>query len=240
MGGAPLPRAYLLDIEGTTTPIDFVAKTLFPYARREARHFIENSLNDPIARLELIADCCQLSEEYAAEASPPEWPHRPDPLGAVDYLHWLMDQDRKSTGLKSIEGKIWQHGYRSGALRGEVYPDVWPAVERWKARGAKVCIFSSGSVLAQKLLFGSLPEGDLTTLLDGYFDTTTGPKREAASYAAIAAAMDLPPADVHFLSDIAEEVSAARGAGMAATLVVRDPGPTVAPGGSASDFDGLP
>jgi enolase-phosphatase E1 len=211
--------AYLLDIEGTTTPIDFVTKTLFPYARERMEAFISK----PTPELE--ADLARLANEYAADlASGLNPPHysRETPL---EYLLWLMDHDRKSTGLKSIQGRIWNEGYENGDLKGILYPDVKPAIERWKQSGAKVCIFSSGSVLAQKLIFGYSNFGDLTPLLDGYFDTTTGPKREAESYRAIAAAIGVQPERVLFLSDVIQEVEAARNAGMAARQVFRDKSP---------------
>ena len=144
-----------------------------------------------LARQEVSADLNQellwLKQEYRAEAMPPVlWDGDPSPKSALPYLLWLMDVDRKSRALKSIQGRIWEEGYRSGALKGEVYPDVVPAIKRWKASGASVYIYSSGSVLAQKLLFASLPEGDLTRLLDGYFDTEVGPKRDPESYSRIA------------------------------------------------------
>lgn len=215
------PSAYLLDIEGTTTPIDFVTKTLFPYARRQVSQFLGESLESTESRLALIADCCMLAEEWNADKNPPQWDSIPDPAGALPYLLWLMDHDRKSTALKSIQGRIWEQGYASGKIQGEVYPDVWPAVEKWKNRGAKVYIYSSGSILAQKLLFRHLPAGDLTQFIDGYFDTTTGPKRDFESYKKIADSVGLHPSAIHFLSDVQEEVSAALTAEMHATIVDR-------------------
>ena len=216
--------AYLLDIEGTTTPVDFVYKTLFPFARQALPGFIEEAVKN--AAVALAADAQLLDKEYAADVvagqNPPPWEGRPAPAGLVPYLLWLMDHDRKSRGLKSIQGRIWEAGYRSGALLGELYPDVEPALHRWRSRGARVFIFSSGSVLAQQLLFGHLPAGDLTPLLAGHFDTEVGSKREPASYTAIAARIGLFPSEILFLSDTREEVLAALTAGMAATEVVRD------------------
>jgi enolase-phosphatase E1 len=135
-----------------------------------------------------------------------------------------MDQDRKSTGLKSLQGKIWEEGYRSGELKGEVYPDVLPALERWRAQGIDIAIFSSGSVQAQRSLFGNSVAGDLTRFIKAYFDTTTGPKREPESYALIAAALERSPQDVLFVSDISAELDAARAAGMQTALCVREQG----------------
>lgn len=211
-------RAYLLDIEGTTTPIDFVTRTLFPYARARLAQFVLQNLDDPC----LIADATELAREYEADGSPVEWPGSPAPLGMTPYLEWLMDQDRKSTGLKSIQGRIWEEGYASGELKGELYPDVEPAMRRWKESGAKIAIFSSGSVLAQQLLFKSSVNGDLTPLIDAYFDTTTGPKRQSGSYVAIAENLGCPPRVVLFLSDVIEEVEAASAAGMSANVVDRE------------------
>jgi enolase-phosphatase E1 len=134
-----------------------------------------------------------------------------------------MDQDRKSTGLKSLQGKIWEEGYRSGELKGEVYPDVLPALERWGKQGIDIAIFSSGSVQAQRSLFRNSVAGDLTRFIRAYFDTTTGPKREPESYARIAAALERSPGTVLFVSDIGAELDAARAAGMQTALCVRKP-----------------
>lgn len=228
-------KVYLLDIEGTTTPIDFVTKTLFPFARREMASFVTKSLGDPV----MTSDAELLSAEYEAETeTPPEWPNRPDPAEMVPYLLWLMDRDRKSRGLKSIQGRIWEEGYASGRLLGEIYPDVRPAIERWKDAGATVAIFSSGSVLAQKLIFGHLEGGPLTPLLDGYFDTEVGSKREAESYREIARRLGFDGADILFLSDIPQEIDAASLAGLNARQVIRDPeAPCEAP--AIRDFGAL-
>jgi enolase-phosphatase E1 len=211
----------LLDIEGTTTPIDFVHQTLFGYARARVGEFLQRHWNDP----EIQADVAQLRAEHAAERSqpaPPPW--RDEAAAVIAYVHWLMDQDRKSTGLKSLQGKIWEEGYRASDLRGEVYPDVPPALERWRRQGIDVAIFSSGSVQAQRSLFRSTAAGDLTRFIRAYFDTTTGPKTEPESYARIAAALERSPSEVLFLSDIGAELDASRAAGMQTMLCVRTPG----------------
>jgi len=135
-----------------------------------------------------------------------------------------MERDRKSTGLKSLQGKIWQEGYRSGELRGEVYPDVPPALERWRDQGIDVAIFSSGSIQAQKDLFRSTGSGDLTRFISAYFDTTTGAKTEPDSYARIAEVLDRSPGEMLFLSDVVRELDAARTAGMETGLCIRTPG----------------
>jgi enolase-phosphatase E1 len=218
----------LLDIEGTTTPIEFVHQTLFGHARARVSGFLERHWNDS----EVRADVARLEVEHAAEPSqpsPPPW--RDDTTAVVAYVHWLMDRDRKSTGLKSLQGKIWEEGYRAGDLRGEVYPDVPPALERWRRQGIDIAIFSSGSVQAQRSLFTNTTAGDLTRFIRAYFDTTTGPKTAPHSYARIAQALERSPSEVLFVSDVAAELDAALTAGMRTALCVRGSAPPPATGG---------
>jgi enolase-phosphatase E1 len=132
-----------------------------------------------------------------------------------------MDRDRKSTALKSLQGKIWKAGFESGELKGTLFDDVPAALRRW-ALHAQISIYSSGSVEAQRLLFRYSTFGDLTSLIAGYFDTRTGPKAASASYAAIAAAMHVEPAEVMFFSDVVRELDAAREAGCQTRLVMRE------------------
>lgn len=211
-------RAILLDIEGTTTPIAFVHQVLFPYARARIHDYLQQHGDDPAVR----ADVALLRAEYAAEA-----PRSPD-LPAWNpevYVYWLMDRDRKSTGLKALQGRIWEAGYRAGELKGkgEIYPDVRPALERWHGAGKTIAIFSSGSVQAQRNLFANTTAGDLSPFVSGYFDTTTGPKREARSYRQIAATLRQEPRDMLFISDVVAELDAASAAGMRTALCVREP-----------------
>jgi enolase-phosphatase E1 len=138
----------------------------------------------------------------------------------LEYIFWLMDRDRKSTALKSLQGKIWKAGFESGELKGTLLPDVPEALARWSAAG-KVAIYSSGSVEAQRLVFRHSIFGDLTGMISNYFDTRTGAKGDAGSYAAIAAAMDVAPDEVIFFSDVVRELDAAREAGCLTRLVVR-------------------
>ncbi len=162
--------------------------------------------------------------DAAEELHPPQWVDgSPDAelVSAIAYGAWLIDRDSKCSALKSLQGKIWQKGYRAGELRGEVYPDVPPAFDRWARQGKTISIFSSGSVLAQKLLFGSAAAGDLTGFLHSYSDTTTGPKNEPESYRRIAAALTLEPQSIFFISDVSKELDAARDAGMQTALCVR-------------------
>jgi enolase-phosphatase E1 len=213
--------AVLLDIEGTTTPIEFVHQTLFGHARARVSEFLQRHWHDP----EVRADVTHLEAEHAAERSqpgPPPW--RDAAAAVVAYVHWLMDRDKKSTGLKSLQGKIWEEGYRAGDLKGEVYPDVPPALERWRRQGVDIAIFSSGSIQAQRSLFASTAAGDLTRFIRAYFDTTTGPKAAPQSYTRIAAALERSSSEVLFLSDIGAELDAALAAGMRTALCVRTPG----------------
>lgn len=217
-------RSVLLDIEGTTTPIDFVYKVLFPYARDQVADFIQQNYADP----EVRADIASLREEHSCDVrqnlAPPTW--REDETGmlvesVVAYVCWLMDRDRKSTALKSLQGRIWEVGYRTRELRGQVYADVPPAFARWHRQKKDTSIFSSGSVLAQKLLFAHTTAGDLTEFIRCYFDTTIGAKIEAESYRRIASALDRPAAEILFISDAVAELDAAQLAGMQTALCVR-------------------
>jgi enolase-phosphatase E1 len=217
-------RAILLDIEGTTTPIDFVFKTLFPYARRRLGEFLQEHSGEPGVRGDLEALCAQRRADAAENLNPPQWQDSSRTLeleSATAYGLWLMDRDSKCSALKSLQGKIWQEGYAKGELRGEVYPDVPPAFARWTRQGKIIAIFSSGSVLAQKLLFGSTAAGDLTHFLTDYFDTTTGAKNMPASYRKIAETLRLEAPAILFISDVAKELDAARDAGIQTALCVR-------------------
>ena len=207
-------RGILLDIEGTTTPIAFVHDVLFSYARDHVREFLVANGD----KEEVRADIALLSDEHADDVNKG---HNPPPLVA-DYVEWLIARDRKSTGLKSLQGKIWRQGYLDGSLKSQVFTDVAPAFERWHARGLSIFIFSSGSVLAQKLLFAHTDAGDLTRFIDDYFDTNVGKKGEAESYRRIAETMKLPAEQILFISDVIDELNAAHEAGMKVLLSIRE------------------
>jgi 2,3-diketo-5-methylthio-1-phosphopentane phosphatase len=226
------PRVYLLDVEGTVAPISLVYEQLFPYARAHFAAFLEESKTDPA----VTGDLHLLNEENRAETDPsapriahtichPEGAKRVEGPAfresALTYLNWLMDRDRKSTALKSLQGRIWKAGFESGELKGTLFADVPDALRRWAA-GASVAIYSSGSVEAQRLLFRHSIFGDLTGLIAAHFDTRTGPKAASASYAAIATAMKVEPGDVLFFSDVVRELDAAREAGCQTRLAVRE------------------
>jgi enolase-phosphatase E1 len=217
-------QAILLDIEGTTTPIDFVFRTLFPFARQRLQQFLEEHGREPTIRNDINALCVQHRADAAGQLNPPPWMDdspRTEIASAAAYGIWLIDRDSKCSALKSLQGKIWQEAYRTGELRGEVYPDVPVALARWSRQGKIICIFSSGSVLAQKLLFASAAAGDLTSFLSAYFDTTTGPKNAPESYRRIAEELALEASKILFISDVAKELDAARAAGMHTALCVR-------------------
>ena len=144
--------------------------------------------------------------------------------GELAQLLGWMDADAKVTELKDIQGRIWAEGYAAGELTGHVYPDAAEALRRWHGDGIRLAVFSSGSVPAQKLIFGHSDQGNLAPLFSGWFDTTTGPKREALSYLMIADALGVSPADMLFLSDIVAEIDAAKAAGMRAMLIDREQG----------------
>jgi enolase-phosphatase E1 len=221
-------QAILLDIEGTTTPIDFVFRTLFPFARQRLPQFLSEHGTEPSIRKDIDALCLQHQADAAGQLHPPQWADDSpgaELASAAAYGAWLIDRDSKCSALKSLQGKIWQEGYRTRELRGEVYPDVPAALARWSRQRKIICIFSSGSVLAQKLLFGSTPAGDLTGFLRAYFDTTTGPKNAPESYLRIAEALSLKTPNILFISDVTIELDAARDAGMQTALCVRTESP---------------
>ena len=211
-----MTKAILLDIEGTTTPIDFVHNTLFPYAKARIAGFVEDNLD------ELRIEIAELAAEHEADREYVYEFRTDSPNSIGDYLKFLIDHDRKSTPLKSIQGMIWQRGYESGELQSSVFDDVPPAFERWKADGKTIAIYSSGSVLAQMLLFKYTDHGDLTECIDRYFDTNTGHKREPDSYRKIANKLELKPDEILFVSDVVAELDTAREAGMQTSLAIRE------------------
>jgi enolase-phosphatase E1 len=208
---------YLLDVEGTVAPISLVYEQLFPYARMRFAEFLKQNQSDAAVQ----ADLALLAEENSHEPDAPQMNGSADLDQAVAYLHWLMDRDRKSTPLKSLQGRIWKTGFESGALKGTLFADVPAALERW-VKHARTAIYSSGSVNAQRLLFRYSTFGDLTGRIAAYFDTRTGAKTASASYAAIAVAMGVEPQQVIFFSDVVRELDPAREAGLDTRLVVRE------------------
>jgi enolase-phosphatase E1 len=222
-------RAILLDIEGTTTSIAFVYEVLFPFARAHLRRFLaDGSGDDRHAIREALA---LLRAEWAGDAAGrravPPW-NDEVPESAAGYLEWLMDRDVKSPALKRLQGLIWEGGYRTGELKGHVFPDVPRAFARWREASVTLAIYSSGSVLAQRLLFGATEQGDLTAFIAAFFDTGVGAKRWPDSYRRISAELNRPAQELLFVSDTPAELDAARAAGCQVLLAERPGNKTVA------------
>jgi enolase-phosphatase E1 len=201
-------RAILTDIEGTTSSISFVKDVLFPYARRELPRFVRERGDDPQVRRWLDA----VAAGHGGIC---------DDAVIVEVLQGWIDADRKHTALKALQGMLWQDGYANGDFTAHVYPDAAERLRAWHGAGLPLYVYSSGSVPAQKLFFGHSDAGDLTPLISGWFDTETGGKREAGSYRRIAGATGHAPSDILFLSDVVEELDAAREAGLRTVLVDR-------------------
>jgi len=202
----------LTDIEGTTSSIDFVKDVLFPYARERMGAFVAVNAGNPAVRAQLDAVARESGKAGASDVE------------VVEVLRSWIDEDRKSTPLKTLQGMIWELGYAGSDFVAHVYPDACEALPRWHAEGRRLFVYSSGSVQAQKLFFAHSACGNLGPLFSGYFDTNTGPKREAASYERIAAEIGVPAGDIVFLSDIEAELDAAATAGMATRWIRRDVG----------------
>ncbi|MEW5755224.1 MAG: acireductone synthase [Pseudomonadota bacterium] len=208
-------QAIVTDIEGTTSSISFVHEVLFPYARAHIASFVRAHANDPQVQAQLEA----VSREAGKTLSIDE---------AIAVLIDWIDQDRKITPLKALQGLLWEAGYRNGDFTGHIYPDAYSRLCEWSALGLRLYVYSSGSVKAQQLLFAHTEYGDLTPMFHGYFDTTIGGKRETESYRRIAAELALPAGDILFLSDIKEELDAAKAAGLSTAWLVRGSAPQAA------------
>jgi len=202
-------RAIVTDIEGTTSSLSFVKDVLFPYARQRIGAFVQEHAAQPAVRTQLDA----VSETVGRALT--------DDDAVAQLVRWI-DEDKKVTPLKALQGMIWEAGYRQGDFQGHVYDDAVRHLRKWKDRGLALYVFSSGSVHAQKLLFGYSTFGDLTPLFSGYFDTTIGSKRESGAYRHIAQTIGIPAGEILFLSDIREELDAAQAAGLHTCWLVRD------------------
>ncbi|MGE8336701.1 acireductone synthase [Pseudomonas laurylsulfatiphila] len=205
-------KAILTDIEGTTSAVSFVFDVLFPYAAKHLPAFVREQ-----------AGRADVAEQLAAvrrESNEPD----ADVERVVEILLGWIAEDRKATPLKALQGMVWEQGYQAGQLQGHVYPDAVEALKRWHQDGFQLFVYSSGSIQAQRLIFGCSVAGDLTPLFSGYFDTTSGPKREAQSYVNITQAIHIKAGQILFLSDIVEELDAARTAGMATCGLAREGG----------------
>lgn len=204
-----MTQAIVTDIEGTTSSITFVKDVLFPYAHQAMDSFVRANAQDPQVRERL--DAVALESGVAAD----------DLTGLIEVLRRWIDEDRKQGDLKAIQGRIWEAGYRNGDFTAPVYDDALQMLRQWHSAGVALYVYSSGSVPAQKLLFGHTQAGDLQPLFSGWFDTDVGGKRETSSYQVIASAIDVPTNEILFLSDIVAELDAARQAGFDTVLLDR-------------------
>ncbi|WMU93369.1 enolase-phosphatase E1 [Microcystis phage MaAM05] len=208
-----LIRFVLLDIEGTTTDVQFVHQVLFPYSAERLPDFVRQQADEPLVREALQSVRETISQEEGRIL---------DEAGCIQTLLDWIAMDRKHTALKQLQGMIWKAGFERGDYRGHVYEDVMRAFQNWQMKGVELGIYSSGSVQAQKLLFSYSEAGDLTRYISRYFDTQMGAKKDVESYRRIVTELDLPPVEVLFLSDIEAELDAARLAGLLAKQIVRE------------------
>ena len=220
-------KAIVTDIEGTTSSLSFVKEVLFPYARANLADYVRCHAEEPQVKIVLEETCKEAGAELDTEQS------------ITQLIQWL-DEDKKITPLKSLQGLIWEAGYQKGDFKGHVYPDAAAYLKAWKAKGLDLYVYSSGSVYAQKLLIAHTEYGDLTPLFSGYFDTHIGGKKEQESYNKIAKQLGIPGDQVLFLSDIKEELDAAKAAGFQTLWLVRDSKPDPqAEHQQASSFDNI-
>lgn len=223
------PKFILTDIEGTTTSISFVTDELFPYFREHISELID--LKNNVVVNDAFSETVRLAKEEDGETLVSD-------QEIIEKLRQWSIEDRKITPLKTLQGVLWDFGYKNGTLKGHLYPDVAPKLKEWFEKGIGLGVFSSGSVAAQKLIFGYSIDGDLTKYFSDYFDTTTGGKRETETYTTIARKLNVDPASCLFLSDIAEELMAAKEAGFQTCQLVR-PGANASWEKQVSSFDEL-
>ena len=219
-------KAVLTDIEGTTSSISFVKDVLFPYSREHLAEFVKLRRDDTDVR-KILDEVRALEGATLSEQE------------VIGRLCQWIDEDRKSTPLKTLQGLIWEHGYQHGDFHGHVYEDAVRCLRGFKARGLRLYVYSSGSIYAQKLLFAHTQFGDLTPLFSGYFDTRIGAKQDSESYRKIAASIGLPAGEILFLSDVEAELDAARAAGFGTLKLVRDGGLPPSRHPQAADFDAV-
>ncbi|QLL11767.1 acireductone synthase [Pseudomonas chlororaphis] len=205
-------KAILTDIEGTTSAVSFVFEVLFPYAVQQLPDFVRKH----VTRAD-VAEQLQAVREASGEPAA-------DVERVIEILLGWIAEDRKATPLKTLQGMVWEQGYRAGQLKGHVYPDAVAALQHWHQAGYRLYVYSSGSIQAQKLIFGRSTAGDLAPLFSGFFDTASGPKREVQSYQRITQAIGCAPGQILFLSDVVQELDAAKSAGLATCGLVREGG----------------
>ncbi|EDM46717.1 acireductone synthase [Marinobacter algicola] len=221
-------RVILTDIEGTTSSISFVHEVLFPYSAEHMAEFVREGAADSTEireQLDAVADTSGVARE--------------DIDGLIEVLDTWIREDRKETPLKALQGMLWEQGYQQGAFRGHIYDDAAEYLQRWHDRGLRLFVYSSGSVKAQKLIFGFSEAGDLTPFFSGYFDTCIGSKKESTSYSNIIDELGVEPRTVLFLSDVEAELKAAEDAGMRTVWLVREGDLPVTKRAVTTDFSGV-
>ena len=219
----------LLDIEGTTCPVSFVSNVLFPFAKKELSSFMKQNWskslhNKPIqaAKKEWLDDQSPGSNQIKQQVLNSELEEID---GLIQYLKYLISIDKKSTALKDLQGKIWEHGYNSGELKSQLFPETAECLHEWHEQGITLSVYSSGSIQAQKLLYKHSTAGDLEKLFSYWFDTHTGPKKSTESYTTIAKQLQSSPNKIWFVSDNGAECDSARSAGMHTLFSLRDGNP---------------
>ena len=229
-------RHLLLDIEGTTCPVSFVSETLFPYARQSLSSYIASHRSDPevqdilnTARKEWSDDNTEASHQLRDKYRQQEGLQTSQAI--TDYLLLLIDIDKKSTALKDLQGKIWLHGYQSGEIKAELFRETPACLQKWSERNLAISSYSSGSIQAQKLIYQYSNSGDLTRHIQQWFDTHTGPKKEAESYSIISQKLETPPQAILFISDNAQECNAAKQADLCTLFSKREGNPDQNPQG---------
>ena len=219
----------LLDIEGTTCPASFVSDVLFPFAKQKLSHYIKQHWhktphNKPIqaAMKEWLDDQSPESMQIKQQATKGD---NEEIEALIQYLKHLINIDKKSTALKDLQGKIWEHGYSNGDLKSQLFPETAECLREWREQGITLSVYSSGSIQAQKLLYRHSSNGDLEDLFSHWFDTHTGPKKSTGSYTTIAKQLHSAPNKIWFVSDNGAECDSARLAGMHTLFSLREGNP---------------
>ena len=225
----------LLDIEGTTCPVSFVSDILFPYARKCLGAYITSHRSDPDIQVICDAALKEWAKDTTNESQRLRHKHEGNGLQAsqaiTEYLLHLIDADKKSTALKDLQGRIWLNGYQSGDIKGELFPETATCFQQWSEHHLAISSYSSGSIQAQKLIYKYSNHGDLTQHIHQWFDTHTGPKKEAQSYSIISQKLDTPPQAILFISDNPQECNAAKQADLRTLFSTREGNPDRNPQG---------
>ncbi|MDH4263677.1 MAG: acireductone synthase [Spirochaetia bacterium] len=202
-------KIILTDIEGTISSISFVKDVLFPYARKNIADYLKTHANDLEVK-QIVTDVVKICGRKMVEQE------------IIDTLIQWIDEDKKITPLKVLQGLIWEDGFKKNVFKAHIYPDALEKLQYWKSKGLPIYVYSSGSIFAQKLFFTYNSAGDILPVFSGHYDTVIGGKKDSASYTKIAEDIQVQPSEILFLSDIVEELDAASDAGMKTKLILRD------------------